>query len=76
MAGNREVGDVGDLWLDEAHAYAVVTAGDAMDKPERSGLSHAQAMILAEELRQHAKVVFVMHVIGGKSYEVDRYPAR
>ena len=64
------------LWLDEEHAYAVVTADGATQRPERSGLSHAQAMSLADKLRRDGHVVIVMHVIGDKSYEVDRYPAR
>ena len=57
-------------------AYAVVTALGAIEKTERSGLSHVAAMRLAEELRRDGKVAIVMHVVGGKSYEVDRYPAR
>jgi hypothetical protein len=71
------IGDeVVDLWLDEDHAYAVVTAQSGADKPERSGLSHAAAMTLAEKLRRDGKAAVVMHVIGKKRYEVDRYPAR
>jgi hypothetical protein len=70
--------EVGDpcLWLDEEHAYAVAMDDGAIRRPERSGLSHAHAMLLAEELRRAGKVAIVMHVIGNKSYEVDRYPAR
>jgi hypothetical protein len=62
--------------------YAVVTAlgpivsGARATQPGRNGMSHAQAMRLAEELRQSGEVATVMHVVGGKSYEVDRYPAR
>jgi hypothetical protein len=76
----RMGGDAGDLWHDEEHAYAVVTArgGRGLERPERSrsGLSHVEAMTLAEELQREGEVVTVMHVIGSKSYEVDRYPAR
>ncbi len=69
---------VGDpcVWLDEEHAYAVVIDDGAIRRPQRSGLSHAHAMILAEELRGAGQVAVVVHVIGNKSYEVDRYPAR
>ena len=42
----------------------------------RSGLSHAEAMADAEELQREGKTVRVMHVVGAKSYEVDRYPPR
>jgi hypothetical protein len=61
------------------HAYAVVVASDALkahERTERSGLSHVAAMRLAEELHRGGKVAIVMHVVGNKSYEVDRYPAR
>jgi hypothetical protein len=63
-------------WLDEDHAYAVVTTDGAVQRPERRGLSHADAMLVAERLRSDGHVAIVMHVLGGKSYEVDRYPAR
>jgi hypothetical protein len=66
----------GTLWRNENRAYAVVTQQDASGKPVRSGLSHVQAMTLAEELRRSGHVATVMHVIGNKSYEVDRYPSR
>lgn len=68
----------GDLWRDEAHAYAVFTAHGAIEKSVRSGLSHAEAMTLAEQLLRDgkAKAATVKHVIGDTSYEVDRYPAR
>jgi hypothetical protein len=66
----------GKLWRNEQRAYAVVTAGDAHGKPERSGLSHVEAMTLAEELQREGRVAVVMHVVGDQSYEVDRYPAR
>jgi hypothetical protein len=65
-----------DLWRDEAHAYAVFTAQGAIETSERSGLSHAEAMTLAEQLMRDGKTATVKHVIGGSSYEVDRYPAR
>jgi len=74
MTGNESR----DLWHDEAHAYAVFTAQGAIEKSVRSGLSHAEAMTLAEQLLRDGKTkaATVKHVIGGKSYEVDRYPAR
>jgi hypothetical protein len=64
------------LWRDEAHAYAVVVARQDAQKPEWSGLSHAEAMRCAEGLRQSGATIAVMHVVGGKSYEVDCYPVR
>ena len=64
------------LWRNEERAYAIVTADGAVERPERSGLSHAEAMSLADKLRRDGHVVVVMHVVGDKSYEVDRYPAR
>jgi hypothetical protein len=57
-------------------AYAVVTEDGPMATPLRGGLSHAEAMTLAETLRGEGRVVRVMHVTGGNSYEVDRYPVR
>jgi hypothetical protein len=68
--------EIGDLWRNEEHSYAVITARGAMEREERTGLSHAAAMTLAEELRRDGKVAVVMHVVGNKRYEVDRYPAR
>jgi hypothetical protein len=73
-----------DLWVNEGHAYSVaIEAGGAgtasagnITKSARSGLSHVEAMVLAEQLRRQGAVVVVLHVIGDKSYEVDRYPAR
>ncbi len=65
-----------DLWRDEEHAYAVVTADRGLETLRRSGLSHVEAMMLAEALWQDGKVAGVMHVVGDRSYEVDRYPAR
>ena len=67
---------IGDLWRDEEHAYAVVCAHGATERPERRGLSHADAMKLAEELQREGGVATVMHVVGDRSYEVDRYPVR
>jgi hypothetical protein len=64
------------LWIHEERAYSVVTWRDAMAMPERGGLSHTQAMRLAEELRREGQVVSVMHVVGNRTYEVDRYPCR
>src|SRR5258708_4869602 len=60
MTGNA----IGDLWRNNEQAYAVVTAYGASERPERAGLSHAEAMTLAEELGRDGKVASVMHVIG------------
>ena len=65
-----------DLSHDKAHAYAVFTAQGSIERSERSRLSHAEAMTLAEQLRRDGKIATVKHVIGDTSYEVDRYPAR
>lgn len=62
-------------------AYAVVVVAAAEEPGEiettyRSGLSHAAAMRLAEELQDEGKIVRVMHVTPHGRYEVDRYPLR
>ena len=62
------------MWHDKEHAYAVVTANGPTEKTEGNGLSHAEAMTLAEELRRDGKTAMVKHIIGDKSYQVDRYP--
>lgn len=54
-------------------SYAVVREDDTV---ERAELSHVDAMRLAEALRKVGKVLRVMHVVNGRSHEVDRYPAR
>jgi hypothetical protein len=64
------------LWHKEERAYSVVTGRGSSTRPERSGLSHAEAMTLAEELWRGGEVALVKHVVGRKSYEVDRYPVR
>lgn len=56
--------------------YSVVTERGDVETLERSGMSHVEAMILAEELRRDGVVAIVMHVVRGKIYEVDRYPVR
>lgn len=68
--------EVGTQWVQEEHAYSVVTWRGATATPERSGLSHVEAMMFAEEAQRDGKVASVMHVIGDKTYEVDRYPCR
>ena len=68
--------EIGTSCLHAERAYAVVTAHGAVPGPGRGGLSHAQAMVLAEELRREGHVATVLHVVGNKSYEVDHYPAR
>ncbi|HLK38138.1 MAG TPA: hypothetical protein VKU41_15355 [Polyangiaceae bacterium] len=65
-----------DLWTDEARAYAVVTVDGTAVTGSRRGLSHANAMRCAEKSGRHGKVAIVMHLVGDRSYEVDRYPAR
>jgi hypothetical protein len=57
-------------------AFAVSTEDDAPGMPGRSGLSHAAAMALAESLFREGKVTRVMHHVGDRIVEVDRYPAR
>jgi hypothetical protein len=56
--------------------YAVLFMDGGLEKPGRSGLSHAEAMADAEELQRQGKTARVMHVLRAKSYEVDRYPPR
>jgi hypothetical protein len=68
--------DVRGMWTNEQQAYAVFTAHGALETLNRAGLSHVGAMRLAEQLRRDGKVAVVMHVVGARSYEVDRYPAR
>ncbi len=57
-------------------AYAVVLVEGGVETPHRSGLSHPAAMTLAEELQREGKTARVIHMMGGGSYEVDRYPIR
>jgi hypothetical protein len=57
-------------------AYAVVISDSAIRRPEWSGLSQVEAMRLAENLQHGGNIARVMHVVGDKSYEVDRYPPR
>jgi hypothetical protein len=59
-------------------SYSVVTTrGEGETQTlQRSGMSHVDAMILAEELRRDGAEAIVMHIIGDKSYEVDCYPVR
>jgi hypothetical protein len=54
-------------------SYAVINEENVTEKAE---LSHPDAMRLAEALRRPGKSFRVMHVVDGRSYEVDRYPAR
>jgi hypothetical protein len=48
----------------------------ADERQGRSGLSHPEAMADAETFQRAGKTARVMHVLGSKSYEVDRYPPR
>jgi hypothetical protein len=66
----------GALWRHEPSAYSVVTAEDVVTRPEHTGLSHVAAMRIADELRRGGQVAVVVHVVGDRSYEVDRYPVR
>jgi len=65
----------GALWQGEARAYTVVTEG-TVTRPAHTGLSHPAAMKVADELRRGGQTATVVHVVGDKSYEVDRYPVR
>jgi hypothetical protein len=56
------------------YALDLVTGGT--ETTHRSGLSHAAAMTLAEQLQRDGKTVRIMHVIATGRYEVDRYPLR
>jgi hypothetical protein len=56
--------------------YAVLFMDGATERQGRSGLSHTDAMEDAEELQREGKTARVMHVVGARSYEVDRYPPR
>jgi hypothetical protein len=56
--------------------YAILFMDGADERRGRSGLSHADAMSDAEELQRKGKTARVMHVLGSRSYEVDRYPPR
>lgn len=61
---------------DQECAYAVVTWNGFAEETERSGLSHAEAMMRAEELQREGRVVRIMHEVRGRYYEVDSYPPR
>jgi hypothetical protein len=56
--------------------YAVLFMDGADERQGRSGLSHPEAMADAESFQRAGKTARVMHVLGTKSYEVDRYPPR
>ncbi len=60
----------------EDKAYAVVVGAGATERTERTGISHAAAMRLAEELEADGKIARVLHVLGAGRFEVDRYPLR
>jgi hypothetical protein len=62
--------------LHDERAYAVVAAPGSKPRPDRTGLSHADAMTIAEKLWRDGEASSVVHVIGRKSYEVDQYPVR
>ncbi len=59
-----------------ASGYAILFMDGVDERQGRSGLSHADAMSDAEELQRKGKTARVMHVLGSRSYEVDRYPPR
>jgi hypothetical protein len=64
------------MTMDSDHGYAIVVDDGVGESTVRSGLSHVEGMMLAEELQREGKLIRVMHVIGSNSYEVDRYPPR
>jgi hypothetical protein len=61
---------------EDTGAFAVLTADGEPGRQEWRGLSHAAAMVLAERLFREGHVTRVMHQVGDRSVEVDRYPAR
>jgi hypothetical protein len=62
--------------LATALEYSVSRTEDAAERPLHRGLSHAQAMTVAERLHRAGGIAHVMHIVGATSYEVDRYPPR
>ncbi len=56
--------------------HAILFMDGAVEREGRSGLSHVEAMTEAEGLQRKGKTARIMHVLGAKSYEVDRYPPR
>jgi hypothetical protein len=56
--------------------YAILFMDGAVEREGRNGLSHVEAMTEAEGLQRKGKTARIMHVLGAKSYEVDRYPPR
>jgi hypothetical protein len=62
--------------LATALEYSVSVTEDAAKRPLHRGLSHAQAMTVAERLQRAGTIAHVMHIVGATSYEVDRYPPR
>lgn len=68
-----ERGRVSPLPLHQEHEYAIGLADGSL---QWRGMSHAAAMVRAEALQRTGIVVSVMHVVGTRSYEVDRYPPR
>jgi hypothetical protein len=56
--------------------YAVDLSEESLERPFQRGLSHSEAMAVAERMQRMGKTARVMHLVGAKSYEVDRYPPR
>jgi hypothetical protein len=56
--------------------YAILFTDAGGERAGLSGVSHVAAMLEAERLQREGKIARVMHVVGAKSYEVDRYPPR
>ncbi len=59
--------------LHEELEYAIALTDGTLDQ---RGLSHSEAMNRAEALQKKGMSVFVMHIVGVKAHEVDRYPLR
>jgi hypothetical protein len=57
-------------------AYDIDVVLGSTRTTHKSGISHAEAMRLAEELQRQGKSVRIMHVLPTGRYEVDRYPLR
>jgi hypothetical protein len=70
------VDNASSIFENPEHAYSVVVVDSRGERTERTGLSHVEGMILAEEFQREGKIARVMHMVGSKGYEVDSYPPR
>jgi len=57
-------------------AYGVDVIRAGLATIHESGLSHASAMMVAEEIQSDGGLARVMHNTSTGRYEVDRYPLR